>query len=1022
MDIQLEVGASGDGLLDKLTKVREQLQGVAKEAAEAGKANQQAAQASIIAADTWITKEQELMASIRKQNEEMRAQAKLLQEMKAKYDELRAASAKGLDPAAVSKYNDQIKALKKEIDGLKAQLNSTTGKKIEIFAPGSVDEARATVARLRSELDGLSRDARRSKTGQYLKAEFELAKKELAETTKEVENNAKASGALNKAWGFLRQAAYVIPGLGIAGIIGLITDAVMDLVKQFNAAEEAQKVFKNISAEASKSVADEKIKLETLVNVVRDHASSKDAVKNAVKGINDLMPEYNGNISEEDIKTGKVNKTIEEYIKAITAKARGQAFVAKIQAKQAELIDMESAALENSVKWYERILNVVRGGGVTQGAILDQQSGALNRAKAQKEIDDLMDVLEKEVAAGTARLDDEQTKTAKKITEKRLQEFKDRSDQILALEKQLLDARIAAMQDGRQKEIAIEEARYDDQVARAVNAARKAQEEIEKVQGSNKSKADKEREISELATIIARNNEVIEQENLTHTARLLAIDLKYYDDAKKALEESQAAITDLVSRGQDKEIIALEAKYQKLFKAIEDARKKALQAVDSPEGQTAINDQYYSQLSQLTEQKEKDRLNIVKKYALQRIAEDEKLATAEAGIIQKAGANATQLERIRQAAVLQVQIEAAEARIRLLESSNEKEDKLIVAQAKATIEKAKLELQKIAGKNRKDFSIYSLLGLDLSPQEQRDVEMGARAITDSILSIWRSYVDARVQEQERLMQKLQDDISKQESIVDQEKALKEKGYANDYDIEQRKLDDMKRRSNEQNEMLKKAQKEQMEYAKAQQIIQGIVSATKLGAAAAEYILGSAPYGPFVGPLLAAGAIATLFAAFAAAKTEAKQVSNFTTYRSGGEFDATGNYPTHEQGGIDIMVGGKKKGEFEQGEYAYIFQDGPYAKQFKPFFEAINKRQMSDWKISRTGLELPKDTVQNIIIKHEAVHSPGISSSNSEKHLASMDRNLKKLAAPKKNVEYRDGYRIETTGNHVRKIRIRKNAE
>ena len=154
----------------------------------------------------------------------------------------------------------------------------------------------------------------------------------------------------------------------------------------------------------------------------------------------------------------------------------------------------------------------------------------------------------------------------------------------------------------------------------------------------------------------------------------------------------------------------------------------------------------------------------------------------------------------------------------------------------------------------------------------------------------------------------------------------------------------------------------------------------------------------------------MVATFASLKSQSKELTNFQTYRGGGEFDASGNYPTHEQGGINVVDSrsGRKMAEFEQGEYAYFFKNADNARKFKPFFDDINNGKLSKWNVSPLNLQIPDRIFQSVI----APASPGIG----DNYLKEMNSNIKKMV-PKTTVEYVNGYRIEKTGNHTRKIKL-----
>lgn len=104
-------------------------------------------------------------------------------------------------------------------------------------AEGSTDQLTAKVALLQKAYAGLSVEEKKSQTGVNLKAQIDQLEPTLVKAESEVGKYSRGVGnyaggitkVFGSAFGYLRQLAYVIPGLGMAGIINLVSEAVISL-------------------------------------------------------------------------------------------------------------------------------------------------------------------------------------------------------------------------------------------------------------------------------------------------------------------------------------------------------------------------------------------------------------------------------------------------------------------------------------------------------------------------------------------------------------------------------------------------------------------------------------------------------------------------------------------------------------------------------------------------------------------------------------------------------------------------
>lgn len=115
------------------------------------------------------------------------------------------------------------------------------------------------------------------------------------------------------------------PAVAFATGIALLVSAMLVFRKTTDNAAEAQKRMNNIQVEAQRSIDGEKTKLIELLKVAKDETKSKVDREAAIRKINQISPEYLGNITLENIKTKETTAAIEQYIKVLERKAQAQA-------------------------------------------------------------------------------------------------------------------------------------------------------------------------------------------------------------------------------------------------------------------------------------------------------------------------------------------------------------------------------------------------------------------------------------------------------------------------------------------------------------------------------------------------------------------------------------------------------------------------------------------------------------------------------------------------------------------------
>jgi hypothetical protein len=164
---------------------------------------------------------------------------------------------------------------------------------------------------------------------------------------KKLEKTGGALSAVSKGFSFFRQAAYLIPGIGLAGIFNLIGEGVAALVTQLFKGGDAVKIFarnfenlKAVMAAANKDAGAQITDLKILYSAATNVNLSMDERLRAVKALKAEFPDYFGNIDSEIILNGKAKKSYEDLYLSILQASRAKAAKAKLDELEAQRLDI----------------------------------------------------------------------------------------------------------------------------------------------------------------------------------------------------------------------------------------------------------------------------------------------------------------------------------------------------------------------------------------------------------------------------------------------------------------------------------------------------------------------------------------------------------------------------------------------------------------------------------------------------------------------------------------------------------
>ena len=262
----------------------------------------------------------------------------------------------------------------------------------------------------------------------------------------------------------------------------------------------------------------------------------------------------------------------------------------------------------------------------------------------------------------------------------------------------------------------------------------------------------------------------------------------------------------------------------------------------------------------------------------------------------------------RQKTLFKLQQEKArlEAILKLNETATKKMTADEIAAIKATIAGIEKETKKLGYNN-----LYELLGIGLDSDQQSALNTAIDSVKENISSLvdsWNAAAEAAVNAANA-------QVDAAQRTLDAEIEARNAGYANEVETAQKELE-LAKKNREQ------ALKEQQKAQKAQLAADSITQASSLITASAN-IWSSLSGIPVVGPGLAAAALVTMWASFAAAKIKAVQVSKQNTEQYGDGTVELLQGGSHASG-HDIDLGTKKDGTRRRAEGG-------------EFFAVINKR-------------------------------------------------------------------------------------
>lgn len=202
--------------------------------------------------------------------------------------------------------------------------------------------------------------------------------------------------------------------------------------------------------------------------------------------------------------------------------------------------------------------------------------------------------------------------------------------------------------------------------------------------------------------------------------------------------------------------------------------------------------------------------------------------------------------------------------------------------------------------------------LNITGEEFGQITSALDGLANTFLEGQIENTEAQISAQEKLIERINDGISETERAINRELALAEKGKANNLDVEKEKLESLQAEreaaENKRLEFEKKAAQQRLKLDALQQVSALAVSVANVVAAESKKgLLG------IVTAITAITGFIALFSRFKAASAALVQVPEL---RHGGKLKG----PSHEGGGVDIYIKGRRRYNAEGDEWMVNKQD------------------------------------------------------------------------------------------------------
>jgi TP901 family phage tail tape measure protein len=170
-------------------------------------------------------------------------------------------------------------------------------------------------------------------------------------------------------------AAMSLNPIGAAfALVAALATAYYAFSESAEEAATAQSILNDATTEANRSTRSQVNEINGLLAVAKDEKISKEERIKAINKLNEISPEYLGNLSLENINTKEATTSLDAYVESLVRAAKAKALKTQLDAKAEELAKAEGSKLQDNIEWYEKLWNQIT-------ALNDPYAAAANNMK-----------------------------------------------------------------------------------------------------------------------------------------------------------------------------------------------------------------------------------------------------------------------------------------------------------------------------------------------------------------------------------------------------------------------------------------------------------------------------------------------------------------------------------------------------------------------------------------------------------------------------------------------------------------
>ena len=494
-------------------------------------------------------------------------------------------------------------------------------------AKGSIEQRRAALIRLNTVYDNLNANERNSASGQRLKGivgslttQVKTLEAETGRAQRNVGNYTSAfAGGAQKAFSALKTVANILPGVGLAGLVGFAIEPIMNYIKSLDLfkakATDTAKIAAASASEYTKALSDTTA-LKTSVDEFNKGTISKTEL---VKRFNQSLGQTVGELKTAQQVEDFYNKQSANFVKATLLRAEANAALELSTKKASEALarQVDSASIQDYAKSIFKAFGqgaVLSISSIKENANNEKLAATVALKDASKEYATLYDTLKKKADAfakssglnfnGKPEGEDKKAKAArekaereaKKQQEADLKEATKFYSDLLKVEEDYYRSKLSASEieqldlDNKYNDLLAREKNTADDVLKIYEAKEIEQKQLTEKYASDFDKAEKERYAAAFEAALT-HEQAVARINKDYTDKAIALRSKLGKDA--TVEQK---------RELDAQIGVLNGKWQAV---LEGEKQTAYQKTEIYRTQAA-------QVLELTKQQVKDQIEILK--------------------------------------------------------------------------------------------------------------------------------------------------------------------------------------------------------------------------------------------------------------------------------------------------------------------------------------------------------------------------------------------------------------------------